>query len=312
MDDQNKNLILATALSFLVILVWFVLFPPPEPEQAPQETAVTSTEGEVGSVHRSAADTNRRREPPPRWRPRSRQRPKRPGFRSETPRLTGSISLLGGRIDDLSLKDYRVSLAEDAERRQAPLRRWVRNPLITRCYGWAPSAGLTGQDVPGPSTVWAVEQGETLGVDTPHHACLGQRQGPDLPPHHLGGPDYMFTVTQSVENTSQAGASMAPFGILARHGMGEDADLPELKNFFILHEGVIGMTDGDLDRDRLWRCAGLRDATRTRRAHAEVFQVKENGWIGFTDHYWMTTLIPADRQLQIRRQIRCSSQDLSG
>jgi YidC/Oxa1 family membrane protein insertase len=30
MDDQNRNLILATALSMVVILVWFVLFPPPE------------------------------------------------------------------------------------------------------------------------------------------------------------------------------------------------------------------------------------------------------------------------------------------
>ena len=39
MDDQNKNLLLATALSFLVILAWFILFPPPEP-QPPQDPAL--------------------------------------------------------------------------------------------------------------------------------------------------------------------------------------------------------------------------------------------------------------------------------
>ncbi len=46
MDDQNKNLIIATALSFLVILVWFLLFPPPEqPETAPAtETSQTATD----------------------------------------------------------------------------------------------------------------------------------------------------------------------------------------------------------------------------------------------------------------------------
>ncbi|WP_171179697.1 membrane protein insertase YidC [Ruegeria sp. HKCCD8929] len=290
MDDQNKNLILATALSFLVILVWFVLFPPPEPEQAPQETAVTSTEGEV-ALAPSAADTTAAGTTAA-LEAEVEAEAEAPRVKIDTPRLTGSISLLGGRIDDLSLKDYRVSLAEDAEivKLLSPV---GSQSAYYALYGWAPSAGLTGQDVPGPNSVWALEQGETLGVDNPITLAWSNDNGLTFRRTISVDPDYMFSVTQSVENTSQAGASMAPYGILARHGMGEDADLPELKNFFILHEGVINMTDGTLTEIDYGDVRDF-DIDPNERAQAEVFQVKENGWIGFTDHYWMTTLIPAE------------------
>ncbi|MDX1744134.1 MAG: membrane protein insertase YidC, partial [Ruegeria sp.] len=103
--------------------------------------------------------------------------------------------------------------------------------------------------------------------------------------------DYMFKVTQSVENNSATEVGMAPYGILARHGIGEDGDLPGLKNFFILHEGVIGMADGTLTEIDYGDVRDF-DIDPNERAQAEVFQIKENGWIGFTDHFWMTTLIP--------------------
>ena len=96
----------------------------------------------------------------------------------------------------------------------------------------------------------------------------------------------MFTVTQSVENTSDATVSAAPYGIVARHGEPQN-----LKNFFILHEGVIAMADGQLSEFGYDDMADF-DVSASEGARAEVTQVTENGWIGFTDHYWMAMLIP--------------------
>ena len=283
MDDQNKNLILATALSFLVILVWFVLFPPPDPEPIAQTApdAQQLAEGGVATAPSTAEPAATVGQQAAEATP-DLDLPRVP---IDTPRLTGSVSLLGGRIDDLSLKDYRVSLEPDA-------------PIVTvlspvgqpaayyALYGWAPGAGLTLDDVPGANTEWQVESGDVLAPDAP--LTLAWNSGSGLIFRRMIEIDdeYMFTVTQSVENTTTSTASLAPYGVLARHG-----EPLELKNFFILHEGVVGMADGKLtetDYDDMPDFA----LSPTEGAKAEVTQVAENGWIGFTDHYWMTTLIP--------------------
>ncbi|MCR9127707.1 MAG: membrane protein insertase YidC [Rhodobacteraceae bacterium] len=284
MDDQNKNLILATALSFIVILVWFVLFPPPEPEipvnQPPvaqdgtvPQASVPGTATPPASVAtpadaRAAALSEDTRIP------------------IDTAKLTGTISLLGGRIDDLSLKDYRVSLDEDAEIVT------VLSPVGTpgafyALYGWAPGAGLALEDVPGANTLWQIESGEVLSEDSPLHLVWDNGKGQVFRREVSVDPDYMFTVTQSVENTADGTVSLAPYGILARHGQPQD-----MKNFFILHEGVVGMADGELaeiDYDDVTEYA----INPNEGARAEVTQVSANGWIGFTDHFWMSTLVPA-------------------
>jgi YidC/Oxa1 family membrane protein insertase len=102
--------------------------------------------------------------------------------------------------------------------------------------------------------------------------------------------DFMFSVTQSIENTSDTAVRLAPYGIVARHGLPDD-----LQNFFILHEGVVRKVDGQLDEISYDNVTEL-DFVERERAQAEVVPVEENGWIGFTDKYWMTTLIPGDGQ----------------
>ena len=165
MDDQNKNLILATALSFLVILVWFVLFPPPEPDvpldaptsQAAQgedagATAVPSAGGTADPL-RPATETASVTEDAPR-------------IDIETPRVSGSISLLGGRIDDLRLKDYRTSLEPDADivTMLSPV---GSDNAYYAVSGWAPGGGLAADAVPGPNTLWQQTGGDTLAVGSP-------------------------------------------------------------------------------------------------------------------------------------------------
>ncbi len=279
MDDQNKNLILATALSFLVILVWFVLFPPPEQTTAPETAEVAATESNEVQTPSAAGSTttDEAAEAATEALPETQA----PRVQIDTPRLSGSLSLSGGRIDELYLKDYKVSLAEDAPIVEL-LSPVGSESAYYALYGWAPGTGLAGTDVPGPNTIWSVEQGEALGVDAPVTLIWDNGNGLTFRRVISVDEDYMFSVTQSVENTSGAAVSMAPYGILARHGIGEDGDIPELKNFFILHEGLIGMADGTLTEVDY---GDIQDGV-------DSLENVSEGWIGFTDHYWMTTLIP--------------------
>ncbi|MDD9743504.1 MULTISPECIES: membrane protein insertase YidC [Marinovum] len=285
MDDQNKNLILATALSFVVILIWFVLFPPPEPEAiepAPAVTEETAAPGDVAATP-GVADT-------PGGTPATEETAAGPAdaprIAIETPRLSGSISTQGGRIDTLALKDYRESTEPDA-----PIVSLLRPVGTAGAYyalhGWAPGQGLAIEDVPGPNTEWQIAGDATLTQDTPVTLTWDNDAGLRFTRQIAVDADYMFTITQSVENTTEGTVSLAPYGILARHG--EPADL---KNFFVLHEGVVAMADGELaeiDYDDMTDF----DVDAREGVPAEVMQVTENGWIGFTDHYWMATLVPA-------------------
>ena len=291
MDDQNKNLILATVLSFMVILVWFVLFPPPEPDPVALDGGGLESSDLTAPASGSTANVPSAAEAPvtsgaTSVDPVEQPQADMPRVDIETPRLTGSVSLLGGRIDDLSLKDYRVSLDDDAEivKMLSPVGDAAAYYAL---YGWAPGAGLAPEDVPGANTEWAVERGSTLGVDSPVTLIWNNSKGLTFRRTLEVDANYLFTITQSVENGSGAAASMAPYGILARHGEPED-----LRNFFILHEGVVAMADGVLAETDYGDMPDF-EVQASEGARAEVTKVEANGWIGFTDHFWMSTLIPA-------------------
>ena len=285
MDDQNKNLILATALSFLVILVWFILFPPPEPEIPLETPTAQSSEGNLPSTATVPSSTTEA-QAAPETETREDALADAPRVPVVTERVSGSVSLLGGRIDDLSLNDYRVSQEEGAEIVK------MLSPVGTAdayyaLYGWAPGAGLDPANVPGPNTLWTLSSGETLGVDSPITLTWDNGAGQLFTRTIAIDADYLFTVTQSVANTGTAPVSMAPYGVLARHGEPSD-----LRNFFILHEGVVAMADGELTETD-WSDMPDFEFAEREGARAEVTQVAQNGWIGFTDHFWMSTLIPA-------------------
>ena len=276
MDDQNRNLILATALSFLVILVWFFLFPPPEvPDRPPTtgEAALTpATPAEVAPTAEGA--------------PAAAAAASAPRVPIETPRLQGTIALAGGRIDDLALKDYRETLAPDA-----PIVRVLRPVGETGAqyvhYGWGSADGAIAADLlPGPNTVWTLAAGDVLGPDSP--VTLEWSNGAGLTFSRTISVDenFLFTVTQRVANAGAAPVALYAFGVAERKGVPAD-----LKNFFILHEGVVRMADGVLQETGYDDLADLEPVV-AEGGPAEVAEVTANGWIGFTDHFWQTVLIP--------------------
>ena len=285
MDDQNKNLILATVLSLIVIVVWLTVFPPPKPEPAPLAETSTQNTANGSDVSIPAASARAPEAQAAAAETSETVQTSAPRVPIDTPRLTGSVSLAGGRIDDLSLKDYRVDLEPDSSivRILTPVGSPSANYAV---YGWAPGAGLTQDDVPSANTEWTLESGTTLRPDSP--VTLNWNNGNGLVFRRTISVDaqYMFNVTQSVENQTGANVSLAPYGVLARHG--EPLDL---KNFFILHEGVVRLADGELAETDYDDMPDFKVDARWA-APAEVVTMEENGWIGFTDHFWMSTLIP--------------------
>ncbi len=283
MDDQNKNLILATALSFLVILGWFFLFPPPEePAADPNAPAITATETLPGQAVTPSAQPDAPLSPVAP----DAVLPETPRVTIDTERLQGSISLLGGRIDDLSLKTYRETL--DPESEVVRLLSPVGQPnAYYALYGWTPGGALTFEDVPGANTTWTLAEGETLGVGKPVTLSWDNGNGLIFTRRISVDDHYMFSVTQGVRNTTGAPVNLASYGIVARHGKPLN-----LQNFFVLHEGVVGRADGELAEVKYDDVAELPQVAREG-ALAEVREAATDGWIGFTDKYWMTTLIPA-------------------
>ncbi|MEM8731603.1 MAG: membrane protein insertase YidC [Pseudomonadota bacterium] len=287
MDDQNKNLLLATGLSFVVILVWFLLFPPQVPEEQAMGPEISETQPiEAGDGVATAPSVAPNAEAEAANSPAvAAELADVPRVAIDTPRVEGSISLLGGRIDSLKLKDYQVALDN-------PEKVTVLAPVGTEApyyalYGWAPGTGLDLDAVPGANTQWQLASGDTLTPESPVVLSWDNGSGLSFQRRIEIDEDYMFSITQEVENTGAGNVSLAPYGVLARHGEPTD-----LKNFWIVHEGVILMSDSELSEIDYSNMVDY-EVNPAEGAQAEVVQVAENGWVGFTDHYWMSTLIPA-------------------
>ena len=276
MDDQNKNLILATALSLAVLIGWFALFPPPPPPAvesevgtvAPQVSAPSATEAVSSNTQQTVAEGI-----------------DAPRIAIETPRVVGSISLQGGRIDQLALKDYRETLDERADI-VSLLSPYDGQTGYYALYGWRPGGGLTMDQVPGPNTLWRLQSGNILTPSAPIGLVWQNDVGVTFRRNISIDENYLFTVIQTAENNGNNAAIIQPYGTLARHGQPSD-----LKNFFILHEGAVGMADGELSEVNYSDMEDF-EYVANEVARAEVTQVTDSGWIGFTDHFWMTTLIP--------------------
>ena len=191
-------------------------------------------------------------------------------------RVDGSISLEGARIDDLQLKAYHETVDPTSPEIVLLSPRGSDNPYYAE-FGWTapPSANVA---LPGPTTRWSVAEGSTLTPDTP--VTLAWDNGAGLIFRKTVSLDegYMFTVEQTVENATGEAVTLYPYGLIARTGT------PQTEGIWILHEGLIGFfpdADGlkEIDYEDLQDAGPVRARTK-------------GGWLGITDKYWMTALVP--------------------
>ena len=189
-------------------------------------------------------------------------------IRSE--RLDGSISLLGGRIDDLLLRDYREEL--DRSSPEIVVLRPIKSerPYYAE-FGWL------GKDVklPTADTLWKT-RGSRLSPKTPLLLTWDNGAGMIFERQYSLDDNFMITLTQRVKNNTGKDVSLAPYGLLSRTGT------PKLLGFYILHEGLLGVFDEVLKEVDY---SDLRDDGAQR-------QSTTGGWLGITDKYWLAALIP--------------------
>ena len=180
-DDQTKNLIMAAVLSMMVIIGWSILFPRSEPPVEPP-AATGTADGTVPPVAGSADGAAPVAPGAPVARAEALEGERVP---IETPSVTGTLRLKGGRLDDLHLSNYRVELDRDSDTVV------LLNPQGTAeaqyvDHGWSRTEGMEKIPLPDAETPWTVESGDKLTPEHPGDAGLGQRRGPDLSPHDRG------------------------------------------------------------------------------------------------------------------------------
>jgi YidC/Oxa1 family membrane protein insertase len=273
--NEQKNVILAAVLSFLVIVVWQVFLAPEPPQQPATDPTVAAQDGGAPAPAGPAAVAAE---------PMSREAALAAAARVpiETPRLKGSISLKGGRVDDLDLADYfeTIEAGSPAVTLLNPV--GAPNPYYA-VWGWTPARGAQTGPTPAADTLWSVESGDVLAPGRPVTLVWDNGEGLVFRRELAIDDNYMITVEQSVENATDQTLSLAPYGIVARHGT------PQTINFYILHEGGVGEIDGELreiDYDEFLDF----DPDPAEGGPANRIGVEADGWLGFTDKYWMTAL----------------------
>lgn len=277
MDDQNRNLLMAFALSLMVLVVWMYMFPPPEP--TPQQAAdVTELPLAPGAGAQDMADAEA-----------VEVAEELPRIAINTPRLTGSINLRGGRVDDLSLRDYRQTVDPDSDIVH------LLNPdteanAFYALYGWRPGRDMDWDAVPGANTPWELVEGSELAIGQPVTLAWTNENGLRFTQRFAVDDNFMLTVTQGVENNGNSTARMAPYGLISRHG-----EPPDLENFFISHEGFIMVADGRLSEDKYRAVRDFRVHEREN-TNARVTEVGANGWMAIADKYWMAAIVPMPGQ----------------
>ncbi|MGE0419839.1 MAG: membrane protein insertase YidC, partial [Acetobacteraceae bacterium] len=202
-----------------------------------------------------------------------------PRVRIDGKRVSGSISLLGARIDDIVLTDYRETLAPNSPHVRLLEPRSDPQPYYVQ-YGWTAPAGETIK-LPGNDTVWTAS-GETLTNGKPVTLSWNNGEGLTFEIALSVDDDYMFAVRQTVRNASGQEVKLFPWSRIRRDYK------PHVLGYYILFEGLLGVVDGKLHEVTYDHAKSEGEKTK-----GIAFEsAATGGWIGITDKYWLTALIP--------------------
>src|ERR1700751_5575159 len=303
--SEHKNTILAIVLSLLVIVGWqyFIGYPQMERQRQdaqqqaqlkqqsqPQPGATQPATPAPNGAQPAAPEvpgTPKAGAPSAQAQAASRETAiaSSPRIAIETPRLGGSIDLKGGRIDDLTLTQYR----EATDPKSPPIVLFSPSGAPEAFYaefGWGPAAG-TNAAMPGPETVWKQQGAGALGVGHPVTLAYDNGQGLVFTRTIAVDEHYLFTIKDDVANNGGNPVTLFPYALISRHGT------PQVQGYYILHEGLIGMM-GD---------QGLQEMTykKIEDAKSQTWDVT-NAWLGITDKYWAATLLP-DTDAKVRARL---------
>ena len=261
---DSKNTIAAIALSSAVIVLWALFFVPEkstvdqnivEKEKIEQSGDAPSLEQKETQITISRYDALKESE----------------RIQFENDNIIGSISLKGASIDDLTFKNYKVTL--DNEQRVTLL-----GPRNIK-EGYLIDSGFVTSDknvdVPNSDTIWSIEGNNKLTDGSPIKLSWSNEQGLKFEKIISLDDKYLFTVKQKIINESNNKYDFYSYGQIIRN------EIPEIIDFLILHEGLIATLDDELieeDYDDI--------------QEKKFTKIANKGWLGISDKYWITSLIP--------------------
>jgi len=281
MTPENRNLIMAVALSMIVLLGWqiFVIQPEMEKEAAEQERIAAemaqsaATANDSGQPSASAAsgtpaiinntapakaiDTAKR-------------------IVIDAPLVRGSFSVRGARLDDVILTSYNETLDENSENIHFLKKISSDTPFFAE-FGW--SSSDSGQTMPSADSLWSADR-DVLSPATPVTLTWDNGQGLQFTRRISINDDYLFVFEDSVTSSLPGDITLYPYGLVRRHGT------PATTGMYILHEGPLGVFDETLSEEDY---DDLRDAGA---AGIKMIPETAGGWVGITDKYWLAALLP--------------------
>ena len=260
--ENQKNLFLAIIISMAIIFGFQLLVP--QPERTPITEKQTNSESLVDlSIQKSSTTVLAERNE-------VINETGRVNF--DNSKIKGSINLNGGLIDDLILEEFRETLDPTSDLIE------FLNPLGSdNAYyldtGWVSSDSTI--ELPDSTSIWSADK-NSIGINDPVKLTWTSDQNITFEKIISLDEDYLFSVDQRVINNSGLSFDLYPYGLSKRQG------IPEMQNFFILHEGPLSITDSVLKE---YDYDDLKDDKKIK--HPSI-----GGWIGMTDKYWQTAIIP--------------------
>ena len=269
-----KNVIFAIALSFAVLFGWSVIFETPQIEEQKkleQSKSSPNSESDNSDVPSVSVEkekvVNISRDD-------AIKSSKRINFENEN--VKGSISLKGFLIDDILFKKYNQEVGSNDKVKYL-------NPSETNDgyfveTGWAASK-MTDTSLPTKNSMWKVVGNNKLSVGKPVIAEWNNKSGLIFRKKIELDEKFLFRVTQEVQNNSSKRVELYPYAQITRN---QD---PDVLDFYILHEGFIGVFDENLQEE------GYDDIKDKKKEYSAG-----EGWLGITDKYWLTALVPEKNQ----------------
>jgi len=260
---DTKNVIAAISLSAAVIILYSLFFaPPPITKENLAEKNKTQQNTDAPSIDQKESVTEISRDE-------ALSQSKRIQFENQS--VVGSISLKGAAIDDLTFKEYNVSLDSNEKINLLAPRNATNGYLI--------ESGFITTDknieIPNAQTNWSVSGNSKLTDQSPVKLTWSNNQGITFEKEISLDDQFLFTIKQRVINSSDKAYDFYSYGQIIRN------KIPEISNFYILHEGLIADLDDELIEEDY---DDIQEKKFTKTA--------QKGWLGIGDKYWITSLIP--------------------
>ena len=264
---DNKNVFVAIALSMSVLLFWGAFFETPKKpvnQKNNQRVEQKSDQSSIApTISQPTIIKNISREE-------SLKKSKR--VKIENDSIKGSINLKGAQIDDISFKKHKQKVEGDKNI-------VFLNPAETENgfyieTGWTSIGNII--KIPTKESVWSVKGNDILSSSSPIVLQWNNGEGVVFEKKIELDEKYLFKISQQVRNNSNSSIDLYPYAQMTRNKIPDD-----IQNFYIQHEGFIGVFDDELKEDDY---DDIKEKKEVREA--------SNGWLGITDKYWVTAIVP--------------------